>query len=144
GCQALVVEAGAGARRTRLEQARTDALTRRAVRPHALGLRPRFAQHVEPRPGIVRIAEVPLLGRPEPGDRDIGVGAEELAQLAQRPYVEASLDPLGVGVERGVEAALGPAHLALCPAERVAADVEQPLILCGLPPVQVGAREQRV
>ena len=68
-----------------------------------------------------------------------------LAQLATRPHVEAALDALGVGVERAVEAALGAAHLAQRPVERVAG---RPRSRRGspasLPAVQIGAREQRV
>ena len=55
------------------------------------------------------------------------------AARATRPHVEAPLDALGVGVERRVEAALGPAHLAQRPVERVAADLPQALLAGGLP-----------
>ena len=77
---------------------------------------------------MVRVAEVALLGGAEPGDRGVRVVAEQLAQLGERPHVEASLDALGVGVERAVEAALRAAHLAQRPLERVAADLAQPLV----------------
>ena len=50
---------------------------------------------------------------------------------SSRPDVEAALLALGVGVERGVEAALGAAHLAQRPVERLLAD----------PPVAVVAGE---
>src|SRR5439155_1109617 len=65
-------------------------------------------------------------------------------QLSERPHVVAALRALGVGVERGVEAALGAAHLAQRPAEHVETDLEQVALAAVLPPVQVGAREQRV
>ena len=70
--------------------------------------------------------------------------AERSRSSATRPHVEAPLDALGVGVERRVEAALGPAHLAQRPVERVAADLPQARLAGELQAVQVGAREQRV
>ena len=90
--------------------------------------------------------EVAAVGRPEPGDRLVGVGlpGESLAHLLDRPDVELALDPLGVGVERRAEAALGPAHLGERPVERLAGHRPEQRLARDLPAVQVGAREQGV
>ena len=74
-----------------------------------------------------------------------GIGRrQDLADRGRRPDVEAPLDPLRVGVERRVEAALGPAHLAQHPVERLLAGAPVAPVAEPLPAVQVGAGEQRV
>ena len=45
------------------------------------GAGPRSCEHVQPRLGVVRVLEVALLARAEPGDRRVGVLAEQLPQL---------------------------------------------------------------
>ena len=59
--------------------------------------------------GDVGALEVAAVGGAEPGDRLVGVGlaGQRRAQLVDAPDVELALDALRVGVERGVEAALG-------------------------------------
>ena len=64
--------------------------------------------------------------------------------LVRRPDVELALLALRVGVVGRVEAALGPAHLAQQPVERLFADPPVALVAEHLPTVQVGAREQGV
>ncbi len=109
-----------------------------------VGLGPARGQHVQSRLRMVRVLEVPLRAHAEPGDRRVGVGAEQLTQLALPPHVVAALDALRVGVERRVEAALGPAHLAERPAQRAQARLQVARLAARLPGVQVGPREQRV
>ncbi len=92
----------------------------------------------------VAALEVARLGDPVVGDDRIGAGAQHLADLLRRPDVEAALLALGVGVERRVEAALRPPHLAQRPVERLVADPAVALVAEDLPAVQVGAGEQRV
>ena len=70
--------------------------------------------------------------------------AERRAHLLERPDVELALLALGVGVERRVEAALGAAHLAQRPVERLLADAPEQRLAGHLPAVQVRARQQRV
>src|SRR5205823_7985968 len=118
--QALAVEPRAHPLLARREQPRANALASLRRRARAAAL-----EDVEPGPGIVRVAEVALLARSEPGDSGLGVLAQQLAQLGGPPHVVAALGALGVGVERGVEAALGAAHLAQRPAEHIEADLEQ-------------------
>jgi len=93
---------------------------------------------------MVRVAEVALLGRSQPRDRGAGVLAEDVSKFGEGPHVEASLDSLRVGVQRAVEAALGAAHLAQRPLERVDAYLQQALVVRSLPAVQIRAREQGV
>ena len=69
---------------------------------------------------------------------------QDLADLRRGPDVEAALLALGVGVEGRVEAALGAAHLAQHPVQRLLADAAVALVAERLPAVQVGAGEQGV
>ena len=62
---------------------------------------------------------------------------ERLAALRLIPDVEAALLALGVGVERGVEAALWTAHFAQDPFERLLADPPPALLFHHLPAVQI-------
>ena len=64
--------------------------------------------------------------------------------LGERPDVELALDALGVGVERGGEAALLLAQLGERPVERLAAHALEQRLARDLPRVQVGAGQQRV
>ena len=73
-----------------------------------------------------------------------GRSAERVADLVRGPDVEAALLALGVGVEGRVEAALGAAHLAQRPVERLLADPPVALVAEHLPAVQVGAGQQGV
>ena len=93
---------------------------------------------------MVGIHEVALLACAEPGDRRLRVRAEGALQLSDGPDVELTLDALGVGVERRVEATLLAAHLAQRPGERVEADVQQTALAERLEAVQICASEQRV
>ena len=98
---------------------------------------------------MLRALEVAALGDPVVGDHGVGELAEagassDLADLGRGPDVEASLDPLGVGVQRGEEAALRPAHLGQHPVERALADGPPALVAERLVAVQVGAGEERV
>ena len=76
-----------------------------------------------------------------PGDPGLG---ERGPHLVFVPDIEAALLALGVGVERRVEASLGPPHLPQRPVERLLADPAPALLAHHLPAMQVGAREQRV
>ena len=99
------------------------------------------------RPATCRMLRPSKFGpRSTPQCASIGVGVvpEQLAQLRLGPHVELALLALGVGVERGVEAALGAAHLAQRPVERLLAHAAEELLAGQLPGVQVGACEQRV
>ena len=132
GRQALVVEARAHALRADGQQRRAD--------PLALLLRRLGPARLED----VGALEVAALGRAEPGDRGVGVVAQRRAQLVDAPHVELALHALGVGVERAVEAALGRAHLAQGPVERLLGGAPQQRVAAGLKAVQVGARQQGV
>ena len=133
---------------SRLGQTRSGAAlaqgAKRGVQP--LGpLGRRAARDVED----VSPLEVARLGDAEVGDRIVGElaqvgGGERVADLVRGPEVEAALLALGVGVERRVEAALRPAHLAQRPVERVGADPAPALVPQRLPAVQVGAGQQGV
>ena len=70
--------------------------------------------------------------------------SDRRSDLGRGPDVEAALLALGVGVEGRVEAALGAAHLAQHPVERLLADAPVALVAERLPAVQVGAGEQGV
>jgi hypothetical protein len=100
--------------------------------------------------------EVARLGDAEVGEDLVGVGAsagrggargvlrQHGADLGRRPDVELALLALGVGVVGGVEAALGAAHLAQQPVERLLADPPIARVAEHLVAVQVGAGEQAV
>ena len=89
-------------------------------------------------------ADAPVAEQPLDLIRGDAVVLEGRAGLVLGPDVEAALLALGVGVERGVEAALGAVHLAERPVERVAGDLHPALVAGPLPAVQVGAGQQRV
>ena len=134
GGEALVVEARPDPLRARLAEGP-------AGLGEALGLgRRRAARQVEDASPL----EVARLGDPVVVDRLLRRLAQHGADLLRRPDVEAALLALGVGVERRVEAALRPAHLAQRPVERLLADAAVALVPERLPAVQVGAGEQRV
>ena len=132
GGQALVVEPRPDALRAHLVEAPAPLV-------EALG-RARAAHR------DVGALEVAAVGGPEPGDRLVGVRLvpERRAQLVHAPDVELALDALRVGVERREEAALGRAHLAQRPVERLLGDAPEQRLAGHLPAVQVRAREQRV
>ena len=113
--------------------------TRRLV-----GARAAILEHVQAGPGVVRIYEIALLGGAKPADRRVRVLAKDLFELGGRPYVEASLDAVGVRVERAVEASLRASHLAQCPFQCVVAHLQQGRVSRQLKAVQVGACQQCV
>ena len=127
--QALVVEAGPDAGRAGLEQPGADLGQR-------LGHRTASLEHDR--------AMLEAAAAPKYATASSYSSPEHRAQLVVGPHVELALDALGVGVERGVEATFGAAHLAQRPVERLAAHLAQPLLARDLPAVQVGARQQRV
>ena len=150
---ALEHRAGVGERRDHQRVPGGEALVVEP-RPYALG-----AHVVEAAPPLVAALglagpahrdvaalEVAAVGGAEPGDRLVGVRqvAQRGAHLLDRPDVELALHALGVRVERRVEAALGAAHLAQGPIERLLGDGPEQRLAGHLPAVQVGAREQRV
>ena len=112
---------------------------RRGSRGRPLGRRPAALEHV----GALEVARArwrrstrsPSSASPAPSD---------VAQLADRPHVELALDALGVGVERGAEAALGPRISRSAQSSVSLADAAQQRLAGHLPAVQVGPREQRV
>ena len=125
-------------------EARPDALGAHVVEPlppcvAALGL-------ARPAHGDVPPLEVAAVGGAEPRDRLVGVrlALERGPHLLDAPDVELALLALGVGVERGVEAALGAAHLAERPVERLLGHGPEQRVARDLPAVQVRARQQRV
>ena len=128
--QALVVQAGADPVRAGLEQPAANLVER--LRGW-LGPSPLQDQ------GVLERSRAEVLER---GGGQ--VRAEGIAQLGLAPHVELALDALGVGVERRAEAALGTAHLAQRPVERLAANPPEALPPRDLPAVEVGAGEQRV
>ena len=98
---------------------------------------------------MLRPSKLPRSADAEVGHDLVGVALEallgqRLADLVRRPDVEAALLALGVGVERRLESALGPAHLAQRPLQRLLARAAVALVAEPLPAVQVGARQQRV
>ena len=90
------------------------------------------------------LAEVARLGGAEPGDRLWRVGAEDLAQLVERPHVGQPLDAVGVGVQRAAEPAVLGGHLAQRPVERLLRRPPQHGVAGDLPGVDVRAGQQRV
>ena len=146
--------AGLGQRRDHQRVPRGQALVVEP-RAHALGphrqqpladLRQPLRHRSAPLEHVQAMLEVPALAGAEVGDRRIAQVrvVERGADLRHRPRVELALDALGVRVERGAEAALGAAHLAQRPVERLAADLAHPLLARHLPAVQVRPGQQRV
>ncbi len=90
------------------------------------------------------ILEVPLLGGSQPGNRRRCVLAQQVMELRDAPYIEASLHSLGVRVQGAVKAPLGTDHLPQGPLQRVDAHRQQLRVTTGLPAVQVGPGEQTV
>ena len=72
------------------------------------------------------------------------VGAEDLAQLVERPDVGQPLDAVGVGVQRAAEPAVLGGHLAQRPVERLLRRPPQHGVAGDLPGVDVRAGQQRV
>ena len=130
GGQPLVVEAGADAALARLPQAPADLRARRGLGSAGL-------EDVGP-------LEIPALGGSEVGDRLVREVTELGAELVERPHVVATLDALGVGVQRAGESTLGAAQLAQDEVQRLLAGAAQDRVAADLEPVQVGAGEQRV
>ena len=125
-------------------EARPDALRARLVEERAPARQP--LRRAGPAHRDVAALEVAAVGGAEPGDRLVGVGLarERLAHLLDAPDVELALDALRVRVEGGEEAALGAAHLAQRPVERLLAYRAEQRLAGHLPAVQVRAREQGV
>ncbi len=89
------------------------------------GSGPRAVSTFSPGSGWWGSSKLPAAVTPSQAIAGAASGPSSSTQFLLAPHVVAALDALRVGVERRVEAALGSAHLAQRPAQRVERDVEE-------------------
>ena len=94
--------------------------------------------------GDVLPFEVALVGQPVGLREGEGVGAEGGRYFGCRPDVRGAFVVIRIGVERGGEQAVGGAHLAEEPVDRLDADVDVERITVARPGLGVGAKQLSV